>query len=190
MNYNFSFAGVDEVGRGCLAGGVTVCALQLKSDSLNDVLQDSKKLSVKKRLELYPKILEISEYRLVTLDPSEIDRLNILGATLMAMKLAVEALNPVGAYIDGNKVPDTIIPSKAIIGGDGIVPQISAASIIAKVTRDQDMIKLAHEYPEFGFEKHKGYGTQQHLEAIAKYGITPYHRKSFAPIKQMELFFS
>jgi ribonuclease HII len=185
INFNLAYAGVDEVGRGCLAGVVTACALVLKNDTLNNDLNDSKKLSEKKRNFLYPQILEISDYHLVHIDVDEIDTLNILQATLKAMRLALEVLNPVAAYIDGNKTPNTQIPCTAIIGGDGLVPQISAASIIAKVTRDQYMQDLALEYPEYGFENHKGYGTKQHLAAITKYGITPHHRKSFAPIRYL-----
>jgi len=183
--FNAAYAGVDEVGRGCLAGVVTACALILKSDCLNDVLQDSKKLSEKKRNILYPQIIEISEFHIVHIHVTEIDQINILQATMKAMRLSLEKISPIGAYIDGNKVPQCTIPCEAIIGGDGLVPQISAASIIAKVTRDQYMCDLAHQYPEYGFDQHKGYGTKQHLAAIAKYGITPHHRKSFAPIKQM-----
>jgi ribonuclease HII len=186
-HFNPLFAGVDEVGRGCLAGNVTVCALILKNDSLNHLLNDSKKLSQKNREFLYPQIIAISDYRIVSLGVDDIDTLNILGATLKAMKLALEALDPVGAYIDGNKNPTTHIPCQAIIGGDGIVPQISAASIIAKVTRDNNMIQLAQEYPEYGFDTHKGYGTKQHLAAITNHGITPHHRLSFSPVRQMSL---
>jgi ribonuclease HII len=189
QKFNPLYAGVDEVGRGCLAGKVTVCALILKNNSLNDILNDSKKLSKKQRDILYPKIIEIADYRIVSLDVQEIDRLNILQATLKAMALALDALKPIGAYIDGNKTPKTQIPCEAIIGGDGLVPQISAASIIAKVTRDNDMIELAKHYPEYGFDNHKGYGTKEHLAAIEKYGITPHHRLSFAPIRQACLAF-
>lgn len=187
--YNPLYAGVDEVGRGCLAGVVTVCALILKDNSLNHLLNDSKKLSQKQREFLYPKIIEISNYKIVSLDVHEIDMLNILQATLKAMRLALESLNPVSAYIDGNKIPKTHIPCEAIIGGDGIVPQISAASIIAKVTRDNYMNALSLEYPEYGFNNHKGYGTKQHLAAIEKYGITPHHRRSFSPVRQTSLVF-
>jgi ribonuclease HII len=183
--YNPLFAGVDEVGRGCLAGNVTVCALILRNDSLNHLLNDSKKISQKQREFLYPQILAISDYHIVSLGVDDIDTLNILGATLKAMKLALEALNPVEAYIDGNKTPVTHIPCHAVIGGDGLVPQISAASIIAKVTRDAMMQDLHKEYPDYGFDKHKGYGTKLHLTALAQYGITPHHRKSFAPVRQI-----
>lgn len=187
--FNPLYAGVDEVGRGCLAGVVTVCALTLKDNSLNDFLNDSKKLSIKQREFLYPQIIAISDYKIISLDVPEIDKLNILQATLKAMKLALEALNPQQAYIDGNKIPHTHIKCQAIIGGDGLVPQISAASIIAKVTRDNYMKELSKHYPEYGFDRHKGYGTKEHLLAIQKYGVTPHHRKSFAPVKAVQLCF-
>lgn len=187
QSYNPCYAGVDEVGRGCLAGNVTVCALILHNDSLNHLLNDSKKISQKQREFLYPQILAISDYRIVSLGVEEIDKLNILGATLKAMKMAVENLSPVGAYIDGNKIPVTHIPSQAIIGGDGLVPQISAASIVAKVTRDKMMLDLHEIYPQYGFDKHKGYGTKAHLQAIKDHGITPYHRTSFSPVRQLSL---
>ena len=181
--YLINYAGVDEVGRGCLAGPVTVCALRLNNTSLNHVLMDSKKLSGLKREMLYSKIVEIAEFSIVSLDAAYIDRVNIFQATMQAMREALEKLKPDGAYIDGNKIPNTYISCQAIVGGDGIVPQISAASIIAKVTRDRYMTQLAQEYPEYGFEEHKGYGTKKHLEAIKDYGITSYHRKSFSPIR-------
>lgn len=187
--YHLNYAGVDEVGRGCLAGPVTVCSLILKNDSLNHLLNDSKKLSEKKRDYLFHLISDISEYKIISIEVDQIDAINILQATLLGMRTTLETLNPIGAYIDGNQLPATTIPCETIIGGDGIVPQISAASIIAKVTRDRYMKKLAEEYPQYGFESHKGYGTKQHLDAIEKYGITPHHRKSFSPVRQMCLVF-
>ena len=192
MIYNPQYAGTDEVGRGCLAGPVTVCSLILKSDSLNDRLNDSKKLSAKQRDQLFDDIIQISDYKIISYNIDVIDDLNILWATMKGMKETLESLNPIGAYIDGNRCPETHIPCEAIIQGDGKVPAISAASIIAKVTRDRMMNDYAQQYPEYGFEKNKGYGTKQHLEALKKYGITPIHRKSFAPVRniltQQELF--
>ena len=164
---------------------VTVCALRLHSTKLDDVLCDSKKLTPQKRESLYEQIIQIADYEIVSLPRDVIDDINILKATLLAMKQALEILNPVGAVIDGNKVPDTHIPCEAIIGGDGRVAAISAASIIAKVTRDRYMVKLGSLYPEYGFESHKGYGTKQHLDALQKYGITPEHRLSFAPVAKI-----
>lgn len=180
--YPPEIAGVDEVGRGCLAGPVTVCALRLNSTKLDDVLCDSKTLSPQKRESLYEQIIHIADYEIVSLPREVIDNINILQATLLAMKQALEILNPVGAVIDGNKIPNTHIPCEAIIGGDGLIAAISAASIIAKVTRDRYMIKLSALYPNYGFESHKGYGTAQHLKALAQYGITSEHRLSFAPV--------
>lgn len=178
-------AGVDEVGRGCLAGPVTICSLRLRDDSLNHLLRDSKKLSEKKREMLFEKIIEISDYRMISYPIEIIDKINILQATLLGMKETLEDLNPAYAFIDGNMIPNTHIPCEAIIKGDDLVPAISAASIIAKVTRDNYMKSLDNEYPKYGFGIHKGYGTKAHLEAVKKYGVTPFHRKTFAPIRDI-----
>lgn len=186
LQINKGWAGVDEVGRGCIAGPVTACALMLHHDLLNDSLTDSKKLSEKQREALFDSIVEISTFKVIFMDAQIVDDINILQATLRAMHQAITHIHPVGAYIDGNKCPDNLsCPAEAIIKGDSLIPAISAASIIAKVTRDRYMKELAEEYPEYGFERHKGYGTRAHLEALEKYGITPYHRKSFAPVKKL-----
>ncbi|MEM6603623.1 MAG: ribonuclease HII [Pseudomonadota bacterium] len=185
MFFNKNYAGVDEVGRGCLAGPVTICALVLESDCLNDELTDSKKLSPARREELASQIKTISRYEIISFSSEEIDRYNILRATLMAMTEALNRLKPERAYIDGNKCPHSIVPCEAIIKGDNFVPAISAASILAKVTRDRHMVTLSQKYPAYGFEKHKGYGTQYHLKALAENGITPEHRLSFAPVRKV-----
>lgn len=185
MNNVGKIAGVDEVGRGCWAGSVMVCALILKNDSLNDELKDSKALSQKKREYLFDKIIEIADYKIISYDAPMIDRVNILQATLLGMADALKQLNPDYALIDGHIKPKTDIPCQAIIRGDGLIPVISAASIIAKVTRDAYMRDMSKIYPEYGFENHKGYGTKQHLLALEQYGVTPIHRLSFAPVKKI-----
>ena len=184
--------GVDEAGRGPLAGNVVAAAVVL--DPLKPIigLNDSKKLSEKKREALFIEIIEnASAYAIAEASVEEIDSLNILQASLLAMGRAIAKLSitPTKALIDGNKIPKTQIPCEAIIGGDGLIAEISAASILAKVTRDQQLFELDKLYPEYGFASHKGYGTKEHLEAIAKYGpIKGIHRSSFTPIKQLSLF--
>lgn len=187
--------GVDEAGRGPLAGNVVAAAVILNPDKPITGLNDSKKLSEKKREQLFELIIRDSlAFAIAEASVNEIDELNILQASLLAMKRAINALNitPHKALIDGNKIPpQLIIPAEAIIGGDALIAEISAASILAKVTRDQQLIQLDKLYPNYGFAKHKGYGTKLHLEAIAKHGvINGIHRTSFAPIRQanLELF--
>lgn len=187
--------GVDEAGRGPLAGNVVAAAVILNPDNPIAGLNDSKKLSKKKREQLFELIIRDSlAFAIAEASVNEIDELNILQASLLAMKRAINALNitPHKALIDGNKIPpQLIIPAEAIIGGDALIAEISAASILAKVTRDQQLIQLDKLYPNYGFAKHKGYGTKLHLEAIAKHGvINGIHRTSFAPIRQanLELF--
>ena len=178
--------GVDEAGRGPLAGSVYAAAVILNPNNLIKGLADSKKLSEKKRETLY---LEIKQkalaWSVAYSTCKEIDELNILQATLLAMKRAIDKLNikPQLALIDGNKAPIVDIESKTIIKGDSLIAEISAASILAKVSRDQELIKLGNLYPQYGFEQHKGYGTKRHLEAINTYGpIENIHRFSFAPV--------
>lgn len=178
--------GVDEAGRGPLAGNVCAAAVILNKDKPILGLKDSKKLSSKKRDELYDIILRDSRaYAISFATVEEIDSLNILQATLLAMKRAVELLTfkPDLVLVDGNQAPKVDIQVQTIIKGDSLVEEISAASILAKVTRDREMLALDKIYPEYGFAKHKGYGTEMHLNAINKYGILDIHRKTFAPIK-------
>ena len=175
-------AGVDEVGRGPLVGAVVTAAVIL--DPNNPA--DSKKLSEKKRLALAEEIKEKALcWSLGRAEPEEIDELNILHATMLAMQRAVDGLSiqPNFVLVDGNRVPASLtIPAQAVVKGDSLVKEISAASILAKVTRDQEMDELDQQFPEYGFAKHKGYPTKLHFEKLAELGATQYHRKSFAPV--------
>ncbi len=180
--------GVDEAGRGPLAGKVYAAAVILNPLVSIKGLTDSKKLSNMKREELYEKIIESAyAYSIRSADVIEIEQLNILQATLLAMKRAVESLSiiPTLVQIDGNKAPKLAIRTETIIKGDLKVSAISAASILAKVARDREMLEIDKIYPEYGFINHKGYGTKEHLAAISKFGILPIHRKGFAPIKYL-----
>ncbi|MCE0494396.1 ribonuclease HII [Vibrio salinus] len=181
------FAGVDEVGRGPLVGDVVTAAVILDPDRPIEGLTDSKKLSEKKRLALFPEIKEKAlAWSIGRCSPSEIDELNILNATMLAMKRAVEGLSvqPDCVLIDGNRIPPGLaVPATAVVKGDLRVAQISAASILAKVVRDAEMEELDKQYPQFGFARHKGYPTKVHLEAIEKYGVIDSYRKSFKPVK-------
>jgi ribonuclease HII len=183
-------AGVDEAGRGPLAGEVYAAAVILNPDDSIDGLRDSKKLSPKRRSDLSIQIKRRSlAWSISFASVEEIDELNILNATLLAMKRAVEGLNvsPDIALVDGNRAPSLKeIEVFTIIKGDQKEACISAASIIAKVARDERLIALDHMYPNWGFKRHKGYGTKIHIEAIRRYGVTPLHRKSFEPIKSMK----
>lgn len=174
--------GVDEAGRGPLAGPVYAAAVILKEDASLDGLNDSKKLSEKKREELFDKIIEQSvAYKIVSVDHKVIDEINILNATMLAMKEAVEGLSVTAdaALIDGNRTPELSIPSKAVIGGDAKLMCIAAASILAKVSRDRYMLELTKNYPQYQFEKHKGYGTKLHYQMLDEHGISDIHRMSF-----------
>ena len=183
-------AGVDEAGRGPLAGEVYAAAVILNPDDPIDGLRDSKKLSPKRRSDLCIQIKQRSlAWSISFASVEEIDKLNILNATLLAMERAIAGLDilPEIALVDGNKAPSLEgIEVFTIIKGDQKEPCISAASIIAKVARDERLMVLDHIYPKWGFKRHKGYGTKIHIEAIKKYGITPLHRKSFEPIKSMK----
>ena len=177
-------AGVDEVGRGPLAGPVTVAAVILDPKAIPEGLNDSKKLGEARRESLYDAILASAHVSVVSLPAREIDRINILQATFQAMRLAVAGL-PLEvdiALIDGRDVPRSLCcRGHAVIGGDALILSIAAASIVAKVTRDR-LMKRAHEtFPAYGFASHKGYATAEHLSAIDANGITPLHRRSFAP---------
>ena len=185
--------GVDEAGRGPLVGSVVAAAVAFPPGFRIDGLTDSKKLSQKKREALYNQITSECYWSFAQSNSNEIDQINILEATMLAMKKAVEQLmlliednsQTISVLVDGNRCPD-IQNSRAIIKGDLTEPVISAASIIAKVTRDRQMIALDQEYPEYGFSKHKGYGTKAHLEALANFGpIQGQHRFTFAPVKKL-----
>ncbi len=174
--------GIDEAGRGPLAGDVYAAAVVFDEDVFIDGLNDSKKLSEKKREKLYDEIIEKARaYCVATASVEEIERLNILQAALLAMKRAEDGLGlvPDIALIDGNKLPDLNCPMRTVVKGDGLSASIAAASVLAKVSRDRYMKKLAEQYPEYCFEKHKGYGTKLHKEMILKYGPCPVHRMSF-----------
>ena len=172
-------AGVDEVGRGCLAGPVIAAAVILRKNIPG--LKDSKKLSKKKREELSLIIMQNSYFSFGSSSPKEIDKINILQASLLAMKRAILNLSvePGKILIDGIHKPDLNTDTQTIISGDSYIDEISAASIIAKVYRDNLMMQFDKEYPNFNFSSHMGYGTKMHKAAIKKYGITPIHRKSF-----------
>ncbi len=188
-------AGVDEVGRGPLAGDVVAAAVILDPQQPIDGLNDSKKLTEKKRERLFDEIRSKAQsFCIARASVAEIDRLNILQASLLAMHRAVQGLQvqPEHVWVDGNKIPRWDYPAEAVIKGDSRVAAISAASILAKVTRDQEMVAFDTTYPGYGFAGHKGYPTKLHLEAIDRLGITPIHRTSYGPIKarleQMDLF--
>jgi ribonuclease HII len=181
-------AGVDEAGRGSLAGAVVAASVILDKNNPIEDLNDSKRLSAKKRNLLFLQITQKSLcWSIKSIDEIVIDDLNILEATLLAMKNAVESLNiiPDMVLVDGIQTPDINIPTKAIIKGDTIEPAISAASILAKVYRDDLMKQVHKEYPLYGFDKHKGYPTITHKRALQRYGISPYHRKSYKPVAKL-----
>lgn len=177
-------AGVDEVGRGPLVWDVVTAAVILDKPIAG--LTDSKKLTPKKREYLAQKIQdEALCFAYGRASVAEIDAMNIHHATLLAMKRAVEGLRiqPEKVLVDGMHLPEFGIPAEAIVGGDGRIPEIGAASILAKVLRDAEMLELDAQYPLYGFKDHKGYPTKQHLQALAEHGITPFHRMSYAPVR-------
>ena len=174
--------GVDEAGRGPLAGPVCAAAVILPMHADIPGLNDSKKLTDKKRRELFPVICEQAiAYGIAFADEKEIDQINILQATFLAMKRAVDGLAAKPDYImvDGNKLPSFDVPAQYVIKGDALSASIAAASVLAKVTRDDLMLKMAEKYPDYGFEIHKGYGTKAHYEAIRKHGACQIHRVTF-----------
>ncbi|MBN1864371.1 MAG: ribonuclease HII [Victivallales bacterium] len=179
-------AGVDEAGRGPLAGPLVVAAVAFRPGSAIPPVDDSKKLSPAQREELRQAIANTPGvvYSIQTIPPETIDRINILEATRMGMRKAVKAIRGVQfALIDGLPVPDFPVESEAIVKGDAKSASIAAASILAKTYRDKLMMKYSRNYPEYGFDSNMGYGTRVHLDAIARYGISPIHRKSFAPVR-------
>ncbi len=178
-------AGVDEAGRGPLAGPVVAAACIFPPDLYPEHLNDSKQLTPEQRETLFAFLAPRVEHRIALVEVAEIDRLNIFHATMRAMQKAIEQLKPDYALIDGNRMPPTEIAGEALVKGDGRSLSIAAASIFAKVTRDRLMVELARQYPQYGFEQHKGYGTPEHLAALVKWGPCPLHRRSFEPIKSM-----
>lgn len=183
-----SVCGVDEAGRGSLVGEVYCAAVILPTSLIIPGLNDSKKLTPKKRTELAAQIKEQAiAWNIATASMDEITEYNILHATLRAMARAVEGLSirPARVLVDGNKAPQLSMPVETIIKGDLLVPAISAASIMAKVARDEKMVELHSEYPLYGFDRHKGYLTKAHLEALTTYGPCPEHRVTFSPVNKM-----
>ena len=179
--YKF-IAGVDEAGRGPLAGPVYAAAVILPEDARLDGINDSKKLSPKKRDELFEKIIKIAiSYSIFAVDEKEIDQINILNATYKAMNGAIENLSvsPDYVLIDGNSIKGIKKPYQTVVKGDAKSISIAAASILAKVARDRYIVDIAKKYPDYGFEKHKGYGTKEHTDAILKYGVCDIHRRTF-----------
>ena len=177
-----TICGVDEAGRGPLAGPVVAAACILPNDFQLEGLNDSKKLSEKKRDKLFNLIIENAlDFSIAMASVKEIEEINILNAAMLAMKRAIDGLKikPDLALIDGNTSRGFTIPTKTIVGGDAKSPSIAAASILAKVTRDRMCYEFDKQFPEYGFAKHKGYGTKIHIEAIKAYGVTPIHRPSF-----------
>ncbi len=182
--------GVDEAGRGPLAGPVVAAAVILDSSRPIDGLNDSKKLSAKRREALAGEIrAKALAWAVAEASVDEIDRINILQASLLAMQRAVAglAINPAKALVDGNQCPDLSCPVEAIVGGDGKIAAIAAASILAKTIRDAGMLELHATYPIYGFDRHMGYPTAVHLKALREHGVSPVHRRSFRPVAQLVL---
>lgn len=181
-------AGVDEVGRGPLAGPVTAAAVILDPLNIPDGMNDSKKLSAKKREGLFDQIMATAQVSIVHVSVEEIDEINILQASLVGMVRAVDGLGqrPDHVLIDGNKIPKGLtIPATAVVKGDAKSLSIAAASIVAKITRDRLMHELANQFPGYGWEKNAGYPTKIHQEALVKLGATPHHRRSFGPVHKI-----
>jgi ribonuclease HII len=178
--------GVDEAGRGPLAGPVVAAAVVLDRKRCPRGIDDSKKLCFEVRESLYGKLQQVARVGVGIATVEEIDRYNIFWATMLAMTRAVEAIGiePGTVLVDGNRCPDWRYPSKAIVGGDAKSRSIAAASIVAKVTRDRMMAEYAEAHPHYGWATNKGYGTPEHVAALDLHGLTPLHRRSFAPVKQ------
>lgn len=183
-------AGVDEAGRGALAGAVYAAAVILDPARPITGLNDSKKLSARRREQLFDQIRDqAAAWAIATASPAEIDQLNILQASLLAMSRAVDQLapSPSRCLVDGNRLPPWNHQAQAVVGGDALHPEIMAASILAKVARDAAMCELAQQFPQFGFDGHKGYPTADHRARLAQHGPCPEHRRSFAPVAQCVL---
>jgi ribonuclease HII len=181
-------AGVDEAGRGPLAGAVFAAAVILDPARPIAGLNDSKKLSEKRREALFVEIqAKALAWSIAEASAAEIDAINILQASLLAMQRAVAGLSrvPTEVLVDGNRAPAFACPARAIIGGDALEPCISAASILAKVARDRTLLDLHARYPQYGFDRHKGYPTAEHMAALVAHGACPEHRRSFAPVKRV-----
>ena len=178
-------AGVDEAGRGPLAGPVVAAAVVLDPAFISDGIADSKALDAKSRQSVYQAIVATAQVGIGVAGVDRIDSDNILNASLWAMAQAVARLDcrPRLVLVDGNKVPNVECSTRAIVQGDAKCLSIAAASIVAKVVRDAMMAELARDYPHYGFDRHKGYGTREHHEAIARHGVTPHHRRSFRPVQ-------
>lgn len=189
MTRRLRIAGVDEAGRGPLAGPVVVAAVILHPKRPIDGLDDSKKLTEKRREALYPQIVERAlAWRVEFVDVDEIDRINIFQATMVGMARAVQALAPAAerVLIDGNRLPRGLpCPARAIVGGDALEQSIMAASILAKVARDRAMVELHAQFPDYGFDRHKGYSAPLHLAALLAHGPCMHHRRSFAPVARL-----
>ena len=188
-NFSLPIAGIDEVGRGPLAGPVIAAAVILDRKNIPEGINDSKKIPKAKRILLAEKIKENSIYAYGAASEIEIDEINILQASLLAMKRASDRLSvvPKTTLIDGNFKPDIKNNTISIIKGDSKSVSIAAASILAKVYRDEIMLKYSKQFPEYGFQTNSGYGTKEHLSALKNYGITPIHRKSFKPVHNLSL---
>lgn len=181
-------AGLDEAGRGPLAGPVVAAAVILDERRIPDGLDDSKKLTAARRERLAEAIRDSAlAWAIGLCEVEEIDRINVLQASLLAMRRAFDGLEPrpERALVDGNRLPELPCPAEAVVGGDGRVPCISAASILAKVHRDELMRTLHRQWPEYGFDRHMGYGTRSHLDALARHGPCPAHRRSFGPVRTL-----
>ena len=178
-------AGIDEAGRGPWAGPVVAAAVILDPTRIPDGIDDSKALEPEDREAIYARLIAVAEIGVGIADVRRIDRDNILNATMWAMAQAVRKLQskPRLALIDGNRAPDLRCQTRTIVGGDARCLSIAAASIVAKVTRDRLMVALGLELPNYGFERHKGYGTPEHQTAIGRHGVTPHHRRSFRPVQ-------
>ena len=178
-------AGVDEAGRGPLAGPVVAAAVVLDPDRIPEGIADSKALPVEARRAVYQAIIASAQVGIAVAEVDRIDSENILNASLWAMAQAVERLDvaPRLVLIDGNKAPQLACATRTIVQGDAKCLSIAAASIVAKVVRDAMMVEIARAYPDYGFDRHKGYGTREHHAAIARYGVTPQHRRSFRPVQ-------